>query len=284
MTNLSGSDKQTFSFWSISRMRFFLQWELPMLNYPLTRYNDGRLWFRSSKSSKSKLKSWDCGTSSLARPITLSTEFHSQTLRYEVNIHSAAITSNYGMQYAIMAEVLGRGGYIAPQAVNCSAPDTGNMGKITNISSFVLISYRPLQRFWQDTALRSSRKNGWSLYWMVKSALHLQWPKKMVRVGFQPQTIRCSYCSPVASSDATNIRTSIRREGDEIVINGHKWRVSFSKTSQSLWIYTYIAQVDKWGWGPKNEITSCDGKERFRKQKYIQPTERCYCSCGRAWC
>ena len=31
----------------------------------------------------------------------------------------------------------------------------------------------------------------------------------------------------VASSDATNIRTSIRREGDEIVINGHKWFVFF---------------------------------------------------------
>ena len=32
-------------------------------------------------------------------------------------------------------------------------------------------------------------------------------------------------CSAVASSDATNIRTSIRQEGNEIVINGHKWSV-----------------------------------------------------------
>lgn len=32
-------------------------------------------------------------------------------------------------------------------------------------------------------------------------------------------------CPAVASSDATNIRTTIRREGDEIVINGHKWQV-----------------------------------------------------------
>jgi hypothetical protein len=32
------------------------------------------------------------------------------------------------LQYAVMAEVLGRGGIMASQAVNCSAPDTGNMG------------------------------------------------------------------------------------------------------------------------------------------------------------
>jgi acyl-CoA dehydrogenase len=33
------------------------------------------------------------------------------------------------VKYAVMAEVLGRGGHLAPQAVNCSAPDTGNMGE-----------------------------------------------------------------------------------------------------------------------------------------------------------
>ena len=36
--------------------------------------------------------------------------------------------SHVCLKYAVMAEVLGRGGHIAPQVVNCSAPDTGNMG------------------------------------------------------------------------------------------------------------------------------------------------------------
>lgn len=39
---------------------------------------------------------------------------------------------------------------------------------------------------------------------------------------------------PVASSDATNIRTSIRQEGNEIVINGHKWYVNLAGCPSTL--------------------------------------------------
>ena len=47
---------------------------------------------------------------------------------------------------------------------------------------------------------------------------------------------------PVASSDATNIQTSIRQEGNEIVINGHKWYVSSVPVSR-LFSYAFH-QVD----------------------------------------
>jgi len=37
-----------------------------------------------------------------------------------------------------MAEILGRGGHFAPQVVNCSAPNTGNMGKLSITLGFFL--------------------------------------------------------------------------------------------------------------------------------------------------
>lgn len=90
-----------------------------------------------------------------------------------------------------MAEILGRGGHMAPQVVNCSAPDTGNMEVLARYGS------PEQQKKWLVPLLNGE----------IRSAFAM--------------TERF-----VASSDATNIRTSIRREGDEIVINGHKWWIS----------------------------------------------------------
>jgi len=102
--------------------------------------------------------------------------------------HGVPLTN---LEYAIMAEVLGRGGYIAPQAVNCSAPDTGNMEVLARYGS------TEQQKKWLVPLLNGE----------IRSAFAMTEKN-------------------VASSDATNIRTSIRREGDEIVINGHKWWIS----------------------------------------------------------
>ncbi|KZT26922.1 acyl-CoA dehydrogenase NM domain-like protein [Neolentinus lepideus HHB14362 ss-1] len=102
--------------------------------------------------------------------------------------HGVPLTN---LEYAVMAEILGRGGHLAPQVVNCSAPDTGNMEVLARYGN------PEQQRKWLIPLLNGEIRSSFAM------------------------TERF-----VASSDATNIRTSIRQEGNEIVINGHKWWIS----------------------------------------------------------
>lgn len=91
------------------------------------------------------------------------------------------------LEYALCAEEMGRI-YWASEVFNCSAPDTGNME--------VLLRYgtREQKDAWLTPLMRGEMR---SVFLMTEPA--------------------------VASSDATNIETSIRREGDEYLINGRKW-------------------------------------------------------------
>ncbi|NKZ00107.1 acyl-CoA dehydrogenase family protein [Nocardiopsis alborubida] len=95
------------------------------------------------------------------------------------------------LRYAPLAEITGRSPRLAPIALNCAAPDTGNMEVLTMFGT-------PEQRErWLEPLLDAR----------IRSAFAMTEPA-------------------VASSDATNITTSIVRDGDEYVVNGHKWYIT----------------------------------------------------------
>ncbi|MFI1520362.1 MULTISPECIES: acyl-CoA dehydrogenase family protein [Kitasatospora] len=95
------------------------------------------------------------------------------------------------LQYAPLAELTGRSVLLAPPALNCAAPDTGNMELLAQFGS-------PEQRErWLRPLLDGT----------IRSAFAMTEPE-------------------VASSDATNITTRIERDGDEYVVNGRKWYIT----------------------------------------------------------
>jgi acyl-CoA dehydrogenase len=107
------------------------------------------------------------------------------------NLFLPQLSGLSNVEYAAVAEITGWSPVIAPEAINCQAPDTGNMEILE------LFATAEQRQRWLEPLLQGE----------IRSAFAMTEPD-------------------VASSDATNIETRIVRDGDDYVINGRKWWIT----------------------------------------------------------
>jgi acyl-CoA dehydrogenase len=107
------------------------------------------------------------------------------------NLFLPKLSGLSNLEYAAVAEISGWSPVIAPEAINCQAPDTGNM------ETLELFATAEQRERWLEPLLAGQ----------IRSAFAMTEPE-------------------VASSDATNITTRITRDGDDYVINGRKWWIT----------------------------------------------------------
>ncbi len=115
------------------------------------------------------------------------------------------------LEYASVAEIMGWSPVIAPEAINCGAPDTGNM------ETLMLFGTEEQKQRWLQPLLEGEIRSGFAMT--------------------EPD---------VASSDARNIQTSIVRDGDDYVINGRKWWITGS-ADERCQIFIVMGKTDPEG-------------------------------------
>jgi len=123
-------------------------------------------------------------------------------------------------EYAPLCEIMGRS-HLAPEVFNCSAPDTGNMETIERYGT------SEQKKQWLEPLLAGT----------IRSAFAMTEPE-------------------VASSDATNIQSSVVRDGDSYVINGRKWYTTGSPDPRCK-IIIFMGK------------TNPDDADRYRQQSMI---------------
>ncbi|HUZ54777.1 MAG TPA: acyl-CoA dehydrogenase family protein [Streptosporangiaceae bacterium] len=141
----------------------------------------GNIWQRPAVIEELKAQARSQGLWNLF----LTVRTHKDQIGEIAGKYGAGLTN---LQYAPLAEITGRSGAIAPEALNCAAPDTGNMEVLAEFGSAEQIER-----------------------WLLPL------------LGGEIRSAFCMTEPDVASSDATNITTRIERDGDEYVINGRKW-------------------------------------------------------------
>ncbi|MFD9240971.1 acyl-CoA dehydrogenase family protein [Streptomyces sp. NPDC059556] len=121
------------------------------------------------------------------------------------------------LQYAPLAEITGRSPHLAPTALNCAAPDTGNMELLAQFGD------EAQKKQWLEPLLAGE----------IRSAFAMTEPE-------------------VASSDATNIETRIRRDGDAYVVTGRKWYISGAMNPDCR-IFIVMGKTDPDGADPRRQ-------------------------------
>ncbi|HEY1944050.1 MAG TPA: acyl-CoA dehydrogenase family protein [Roseiarcus sp.] len=124
------------------------------------------------------------------------------------------------LEYAPLCEIMGRS-HLAPEVFNCSAPDTGNMETILRYGT------EAQKERWLKPLLAGE----------IRSAFAMTEPD-------------------VASSDATNVASSIVRDGDHYVVNGRKWYTT-GATDPRCKIIIFMGQTDP------------EGADRHRRQSMV---------------
>lgn len=124
------------------------------------------------------------------------------------------------LEYAPLCEIMGRS-LMAPEVFNCSAPDTGNMETILRYGT------EAQKRMWLDPLLAGEARSSFAMT--------------------EPD---------VASSDATNIRSSILRDGDTYIVNGRKWYTT-GATDPRCRIIIFMGKSNP------------DGEDAYRRQSMI---------------